>query len=99
MTIRYKADYAGTGDLMRSPEMVAVMEAVAERGAALARSMAPERTGEYRASITVTSMRRGGPHGDRAEADIVADSDHAAYVEWRDGYHVLARAAGAVSGA
>lgn len=91
MTVRYQPDYAGTGQLMRSIEMLAVMEHIAEGGANYARVIAPRETGEYADSITVDSTRRGGPHKDRAEARIVADSDHAAYVEWQDGYHVLER--------
>jgi hypothetical protein len=91
--IRYQADYRGTGELMRGPEMQELMRARAEAGAEFARSIAPEHTGEYKASIHVEATGHGGPRGDRAEARIVAGSDHAADVEWRDGYHVLARTA------
>lgn len=91
MGVRYKADYAGTGQLMRSAEMLAMLGEVAGHGAEFARSIAPRDTGEYADSIRVDSTRRGGSHKDRAEAQIIADSDHAAYVEWRDGYHVLER--------
>jgi hypothetical protein len=94
--IRYKADFKGTGELMRGPEMQAAMRQIAEEGADIARAIAPERTGEYKASIRVETLSRGGPHEDRAEGRIVADSDHAADVEWRDGHHTLARAVDAL---
>lgn len=98
MTIRYQPDHAGVGELMRSPEMLEMLEAKAQRGVDYARSIAPEATGEYRESLRVDSVRRGGPARDRAEARVVADSDHAAYVEWQDDYHVLARTAAFIEG-
>jgi hypothetical protein len=96
MTVRYRANYQGTGELMNSPEMVAVMRQVAEKGVPFARSISPVDTGEYEASFEVTSQSHGGVHGDRAEAQIVNTSDHAARVEWQDNYHVLARTADAL---
>lgn len=93
MTIRYKEDIAGTNRLMRGPEMQAVLRAVAEKGADFARSISPERTGDYKASFHVEVRADGGPRHNRAEARIVNDSPHATEVEWRDGYHVLARTA------
>jgi hypothetical protein len=96
MTVRYKADYKGTGELMNGPEMQAVLRQIAEKGKAFAESISPERTGEYKASFEVTSRSHGGVHGDRAEAQIVNTSDHAARVEWQDNYHVLARTADAL---
>lgn len=93
MTVRYRADYRGTGELMNGPEMQAVLRQVAEKGKAFAAGISPERTGEYKASFEVTVQSHGGVHGDRAEAQIVNTSDHAARVEWQDGYHVLARTA------
>lgn len=96
MTVRYKPDYTGTGELMNSPEMVEVMRQVAEKGIPFAESISPERTGEYKSSFEVTSRSHGGVHGDRAEAQVVNTSEHAAHVEWQDGYHVLARTAEAL---
>jgi hypothetical protein len=96
MTVRYRPDYAGTRKLMNSPEMVEVMRQVAGKGIAFAQSISPERTGEYKESFEVTSRAHGGVHADRAEAQIVNTSAHAAHVEWQDGYHVLGRTAEAL---
>lgn len=96
MTVRYSADYEGTGELMRSPEMQAVVREVAEKAMAYAESISPEYTGEYKASFEVTVTDRGGLRNDRAEAQLVNTSDHAVNVEWQDGYHVLTRTLGAL---
>lgn len=96
MTVRYKADYQGTGKLMNGPEMQEMLRQVAEKGKAFAESIAPVDTGEYKSSFEVTSRSHGGVHGDRAEAQIVNTSPHAAHVEWQDNYHVLARTADAL---
>jgi hypothetical protein len=103
MTVRYRPNYAGTGELMNSPEMVEVMRQIAEKGKAFAESIAPvgdprtdPHAGEYKASFEVTAQAHGGVHGDRAAAQIVNTSAHAAHVEWQDGYHVLERTAEAL---
>jgi hypothetical protein len=96
MTVRYQADYKGTGQLMRSPEMLAVLEQVARRGESIARSLAASHvvTGDYEASFIITTSRRGGDRKDRAEARLLNTSGHAVDVEWRDDLHILARTAG-----
>lgn len=96
MTVSYKADYNGTSGLANSPEMVALMRQVAQKGIPFAQSISPVRTGEYKESFEVTAAAHGGVKGDRAAAQIVNTSGHAAGVEWRDGYHVLARTAEAL---
>lgn len=100
MSVRYERDIAGTGRLMRSPEMAALMEEVARRGESIARSLAAAHvvTGDYEASFRVESRRRGGPARDRAEARLVNDSAHAVLAEWYDGLHILARTAGYLEG-
>lgn len=97
MTVTYKPDFAGTNGLMNSPEMQEAMRSAAEKGRAFAESVSPERTGEYRASFSVSARAHGGAHEDRAEATLVNNSPHAARVEWQDGYHVLARTADFIS--
>lgn len=111
MTVRYKADYRGTGQLMNSPEMVEVMRQVAEKGMAYAKSISPvgdpdedPHPGLYQESFEVTAQAHGGFHGDRAEAQIVNTAEYAAALEWGNGafppyshgYHVLARTAAAL---
>lgn len=96
MTVRYRADYKGTGELMNSVEMRNMLREVAEKGRVFAIGISPERTGEYVKSFEVTTSAHAGTHGDRAEATLVNTSAHAAHVEWQDGYHVLARTADAL---
>jgi len=108
VSVRYERDTAGTGRLMRSPEMAALMEEVARRGESIARSLAAAHvvTGDYEASFRVTVTRHGGvlaadygaSYGDRAEARLVNDSPHAVLAEWYDGLHILARTAGYLEG-
>lgn len=100
MGVRYDPDYAGTGQLMRGPEMVALMTEAARRGEAIARTLAAGhvRTGDYEASFRVETSSRGGPHKDRAEARLVNDSAHAVLVEWYDDQHILGRTAGYLNG-
>jgi hypothetical protein len=95
VTVRYKPDIADTGRLMKGPEMQALMREIAEEGKALAESIAPVETGEYKSSFRVEVTAHGGlgVGGDRAQANLINDSPHAAYVEWQDNKHVLAKAA------
>lgn len=107
-TVRYKASYPGTGQLMNGPEMQEVLRQVAEKGKAFAEGISPvgnppdPHPGEYKASFEVTTQSHGGLKGDRAEAQIVNTSEYAAALEWGNsahppfahGYHVLGRTAG-----
>jgi len=106
VTARYTASYPGLRELMKGPEMQAVVREVAEKGKAFAESIAPvgdprtdPHAGEYKASFEVTVTASGGvsPPDARAEAQLVNTSGHAARVEWQDGYHVLARTLDALS--
>lgn len=91
MTVRYRADYAGTRQLMKSAEMQAVVREVAEKGKAYAESIAPvgdpledPHSGEYKSSFEVNVTDEGGinPPGVRAEAQLINTSAYAAAVEW-----------------
>lgn len=102
MTIRYRADYAGTRALMNSPEMQEMLRSVAEQGMASAVAAAPVyqgrprrgvTPGEYKAAFRVEVHANGGVHNDRAEALIINDSGHSVLVEWVDDYHTLRDAA------
>jgi hypothetical protein len=94
VTIRYQpVSYAKFNPLLNTPELEEVLRQIAEKGMAYAVSISPEHTGEYKASFSVETGVHGGPHGDRAEAQIVNSSDHAVNVEWQDNYHVLSRTA------
>lgn len=87
--IRYVKDIAGTRKLMTSPEMLAMLMARAEDGAAFARGIAPRESGEYADGIETRGVRRGGPRKNRAEARIVATVDYSTSVEVR--HRVLGR--------
>lgn len=91
-SIRYKPDLAGTRELMRSEGVRGFLRQAAEAAIPFAVAISPERTGEYRASFRVTA----GATAARAFARLENTSGHAARVEWEDGYHVLARAAGMI---
>jgi hypothetical protein len=104
MAARYEPDHEGTGMLMMSDGMREMLRMVAERGADYARSIAPvgkppgdPHPGEYLASFRVEVVTPAPSWDDRPAALIVNDSGHAAYVEWQDGYHVLAKTAAAMS--
>lgn len=93
MTARYTASYSGLRELMKGPEMQALVREVAEKGKAFAEGISPEKTGEYKSSFEVTVTSSGGvnPPGARAEAQLANTSDHAVNVEWQDNFHVLGR--------
>lgn len=65
-----------------SPELRAALHREAERLAQLARAVAPVETGRYRASIGVHAARSDDG---RQVADVVADVEYAADVEYRHG--------------
>lgn len=90
--IRYKPDHAGVGELMRSAGVRDFLRDVAERAIPLARSISPVRTGDYVAHFRVETGEVSA-NGLRAAAFLINDSQHAVLVEWRDGFHVLARTA------
>lgn len=83
--IRYRKSSKGTIELMTSPQMRAVMVAAAENAKpyaeAISEPFADSR--HYIESFRVTSVRRGGPRHDRAEARLVNVADYGAAVESR----------------
>lgn len=91
--IDYQASYAGTGELMNSPEMLAMLKAAAEEGQKFAESISPRRTGQYAGAFRIEVEAKAGPKHDRGEARLINDSAHAADVEWRNhgGERVLGR--------
>lgn len=89
-TPRYSKDISSTRNLMRGPEMQALMKHIAEsEGVPFAESISPHESGEYRGNFSVTTGVSG--HGDRAEARIVNSTEYAPQVERK--HRVLARTA------
>lgn len=80
--VDYRPNRPGTGELLRTAEMEAVLAAAAERGKAYAEQISPRDTGRYASSFRVETTRRGGPNSDRAEARIVNTAEHAGAVEY-----------------
>ena len=105
----YKPDHRGIGELLRGPDMHALVHRVAAEAIPFAVSISPDDPPYgvgYIAAFDVEDATeevtiRGGP---RAVARLVNRSDHAAAVEWgwstahhefgnHPGYHVLSRTA------
>ncbi|MGW5877804.1 hypothetical protein ACWFMI_14810 [Nocardiopsis terrae] len=74
----YSRNHKGTGQLMRTPEMLRVLKKAAQRGESAARAAAsPDST------FRVESSRRGsGAWKDRAEARLINTSPDAAEAEY-----------------
>jgi hypothetical protein len=90
--IRYSKDIKGTGRLLRSKEMEAVLRHHAQKGKRYAEAIASGfiRTGDYESSFRVASSKQGaGRWADRAAAYLYNDSDHAVLVEYVDDHRVL----------
>ena len=92
--IRYVRNMGGLRKLMTSPEMLDFVTRRAEAGAEYARGIAPRDSGTYAGSIKVTSVRRGGPRRNRAEARVTATVPYANDVEVR--HRTLGRAVDAI---
>lgn len=80
--------------LAATPQMQHAMVEAAQRGKTWAEQNSPRRTGEYARSFEVQPATIDGTAGAR----LVNTSDHAVYVEWANGTHVLARAVDAIEG-
>ena len=78
------------GLLAESAGVTGAMADAAEVGRAYAESIAPRDTGEYAGAFAVVTTA--------SEVQLVNTSDHAIYVEWHDGFHVLAQAADRIEG-
>lgn len=105
--VTYKPDRVGTGELMRTVEMRAMLAAKAETAKTIAEILSPDAPPigvGYRSSFGIASDTERLAGTDRAVAILYNDSDHAGAVEWgwdlehnqwanKPGYHVLARTA------
>lgn len=78
VSVRVKTSRAGINRMVRSDFMRREMERRAERVLFVAQQLAPVRTGQYRASITVTS----GTRGTGAYARVTANAPYSVYVEF-----------------
>lgn len=95
---RFKGNYKGLGQILRSRQMQAEMELRAKRVEVRCVSSSPRDTGDYSSSFRVeTGVRAGGKP--RAESKVINDDAAAPYVEWGTSrtprYRVMGRAAGA----
>lgn len=94
----YNMDKRYARQILALPEVQAAALKKAEEIAARARALAPKDSGEYAASIEV-STERGGVRNDRTVAVVTATAPHSAAVEFGNsrtggrGHHVLRRAA------
>lgn len=98
--IRYDKNIGEVNKLMTSPEMAAFLRSIAEKAVPYAKAISPRETGDYEESFSVTSVRRGGPRKNRAEARITNTSDHASAVEFTNhgGHRVLGRTVDHIEG-
>lgn len=97
--MRYEPNHAGPARyLATSPELGRLLAARAEEGAIAARVAAPVQTGEYVESIHTEDggLVSVGGLSPRQSYRLVADSEHAVYVELRD--HPLQSAIDAIEG-
>lgn len=94
---RFRGNYKGVGEMLRSPQMQREMESRAERVKARAVASSPVDSGEYVQSFRVEGSIRPGKSS-RAIAKVINDSPHATYVEWGTSktprYRVMGKAAG-----
>lgn len=104
MAARFKLRRTGVGELLRSPMIQAEMVRRAQIIKSVAESIAPEgvppgdpHPGLYRASVVVTSRKRGGRKRDRATATATNRAPYARWVEYGTervrAHHVMLRAA------
>jgi Bacteriophage protein of unknown function (DUF646). len=94
---KFRGDYEGIGEILRSPQMQAEMRSRGEQVQARAEFLAPEETGAYKSSFKVeVGIREGKTR--RAEAKVINDDEAAPYVEYGTSktprYRVMGQAAG-----
>ncbi|MFB6392631.1 HK97 gp10 family phage protein [Polymorphospora lycopeni] len=75
--VRVNVDQAGVRRMMMQPWMQREMDRRGQRVAAVARSIAPVRTGRYRASIRV----RSGVRASGAYSEVVATAPYSYFLE------------------
>jgi hypothetical protein len=101
--VRFVADYAGTGEMLRTDYMLAAVMRHAGRIEDIAVAISPLDQGEYVSSFHIIPTTHGGPKGDRAQARVENFSPHANFVEFgtsrQKGRHVLLTAAVAAGSA
>lgn len=94
---RFELNKLGVSEVANGQDIRREMRRRADNAASWVRANAPRDSGDFADSLRVEDVARGGPKRDRAEVRLVADSDHAVYVEYgaygRDGEHLLTRAA------
>lgn len=95
---RFRGNYKGVGQILRSHQMQQEMKQRADRVKAKAETLAPHHTGQYAGSFRVeVGVREGGKP--RAMAKVINDDPAAPYVEWGTSrtprFRVMGRAAGA----
>lgn len=78
MATRFKANYRGVGELLKSEFMAAEMVRRAEKAKNRAEEIAPKKSGGFSSSFYVTGSRHGGIKNDRARG--VLGSDHPAAI-------------------
>lgn len=78
-------------DLANTPDMSRAMVTAATPGIAAAEAIAPRRRGEYARSFVVEAVDVEVNGQTRSGARLTNTAEHSGYVEWVDGYHVLAR--------
>lgn len=78
---RFKGNYRGIGQMLRSAQMQREMETRAERVKGKAETLAPHDSGRYAGSFRVESGVREG-RKPRAVAKVINDAPNAPYVEW-----------------
>ncbi|MGH3099319.1 MAG: hypothetical protein ACRDMV_25340 [Streptosporangiales bacterium] len=105
LKIDYRPNFSGVHRLLMGPEMRAMLHGRAEQGKRFAESIAPvggpddPHRGEYKSSFVVEDGTYRGRRGEeRPEARLANVSSYGAYVEWLDGYHVLARTVDYIEG-
>jgi hypothetical protein len=94
---RFRGNYKGVGQMLRSRQMQEEMRQRAEDVKNKAVALAPRDTGSYVSSFRVETGVRGGSKP-RAQAKVINDDSAAPYVEWGTArtprFRVLGRAAG-----
>ncbi|WP_329520508.1 HK97 gp10 family phage protein [Spirillospora sp. NBC_01491] len=84
--VKYEADRRSMRAFLSSPEMARIVEAVARKGQAAARALAPRDTGDYAGSLKVDVQ----VYRDRQLAVLYSTSPYAGLIEARE--RVLGRA-------
>ncbi|MFI6510134.1 HK97 gp10 family phage protein [Streptosporangium sp. NPDC050855] len=94
---RFRSNYKGIGEMLRSAQMQREMETRAEQVKDKAKSLAPQDSGRYADSFRVETGAREGAKS-RAVSKVINYAPNAPYVEWGTSrtprYRVMGKAAG-----